>query len=195
MLWFTSDNDPETFTPGVTEFRGRKRSLYEGGVRVPGLIEWPAMITENHKTAFPVVSSDLLPTACDIVNTTIPKDRPIDSVPILPLIKGKATLRNASMKWAYDRNENFPNGYFQAALSDDQYKLHAEYSGGEMSRTELYDLTKDPYERDDIKDQMKTVHDKMVDKLDEWYQSVENSARNVVKCHWKLLNRAQSYKI
>ncbi len=185
MLWFTSDNGPESNQPGVTAgFRGRKKSLYEGGIRLPGLVEWPDMIKKNQKTDFPVMSSDLLPTACDIVNATIPKDRPIDGVSILPLIKGKATLRNSSMKWAYNIHGDF-SGKYQAAISDDQYKLYTMYSGGDRSYSELYDLTKDPYEQDDIKDKMKTVHDKMVDELEKWRQDVKNSAKNVVKCYNK----------
>ena len=63
LLWFASDNGPEEGTPGVTNgLRGSKRSLYEGGVRVPGMIEWPDVITSNKVSSFPVVTSDLLPT-------------------------------------------------------------------------------------------------------------------------------------
>ena len=185
MLWFTSDNGPHDRQPGVTAgFRGRKRSLYEGGIRLPGLIEWPAMITKNVKTDFPVMSSDLLPTACDIVNATIPQDRPIDGISLLPFIEGKATNRNASMKWAFNVDGNF-DGKYQAALSNDQYKLYTLYDGGQRSKSELYDLTKDPFEQDDIKDKMKTVHDKMVDELENWRKSVKDSAKNEVKCYKK----------
>jgi arylsulfatase A-like enzyme len=61
MLWFCSDNGPEggAKSPGSAgEFRGRKRALYEGGVRVPGLLEWPAVIKEPRTTAFAAVTSD-----------------------------------------------------------------------------------------------------------------------------------------
>lgn len=59
MLWFTSYNGPENRTPGSPEpFRGRKRSLYEGGVRVAGLLEWPARISAARATDVPAVTSD-----------------------------------------------------------------------------------------------------------------------------------------
>ncbi len=49
--------------PGVTAgYRGRKTEIFEGGIRVPGIIEWPAQIKENRKSSYPVVSSDFLPT-------------------------------------------------------------------------------------------------------------------------------------
>ena len=186
MLWFTSDNGPEDNQPGVTAgFRGRKRSLYEGGIRLPGLIEWPSMVTKNRKTNFPVMSSDLLPTVCDIVGVKPPSDRPIDGVSILPFIKEEVTTRNSSMKWAYNVNGDFDKNKYQAAISDDQYKLYAMYNNGEMSSAELYDLTKDPYEQTDIKDKMSDVHNKMKEDLEKWHKSIMNSAKNVVKCYSK----------
>ena len=62
MLWFCSDNGPEgraQKAPGsAAPLRGRKRSLYEGGVRVPGLLEWPRRIRSGRVTAVPCSTSD-----------------------------------------------------------------------------------------------------------------------------------------
>ena len=183
MLWFTSDNGPVDGNPGVTAgLRGRKRSLYEGGIRVPGLIEWPATIRKNHKTDFPVMSSDLLPTACDIVNVSVPSDRPIDGVSILPLIKRESDKRNSSMKWAYLKEGDFDGGPYQAAISDDQYKVHAIYHRNKVT-SKLYDLKNDLYEKRDMKKEMPEVHKKLKEDLENWRQSIKNSAVNVVKCY------------
>ena len=87
MLWFTSDNGPAPLTSGSTAgLKGEKGDLFEGGIRVPGIIEWPAEITENSVSDFPVVSSDLLPTVCDILGIDPPQDRPIDGTTLLPFI-------------------------------------------------------------------------------------------------------------
>ena len=76
LLWFSSDNGPKS--PGMTGgLRGRKRLLYEGGIRVPGMIEWPDVITSNKASSFPVVSSDLLPTVRDILGINPPDNRTI----------------------------------------------------------------------------------------------------------------------
>ena len=184
MLWFTSDNGPEVNTPGKTSgFRGRKRSLYEGGIRVPGLVEWPAMITQNKKTDYPVMSSDVLPTVCDILGIRQLSDRPIDGESIMPFIKGEVTARQTSMKWAYNFGRYFDGkSEYQAAISDNQYKLYAMYNGKEATRTELYDLTVDPYEQEDIKLAEDKVHDKMKVELEVWLDSVRHSAKDVVKC-------------
>ena len=65
LLWFTSDNGPARKMPGDTNgLRGHKQLLYEGGVCVPGMIEWPDVISSNKVSWFPVISSDLLPTVC-----------------------------------------------------------------------------------------------------------------------------------
>ena len=68
FLFFTADNGPEVGTPGHTYgLAGRKRSLTEGGIRMPTLLEWPAVIKSNHNSSFPGVSNDLFPTIIDIL--------------------------------------------------------------------------------------------------------------------------------
>ena len=183
MLWFTSDNGPENNTPGVTAgFKGRKRSLHEGGIRVPGLIEWPDVIKLNKKSDYPVVSSDLLPTVCDILGVSPPSDRPIDGSSILPFLKGNASARNSSIKWAWNIKGSFENKY-QAAISDDRCKVYAMYNKGIVQSAELYDLQEDPFETEDISSKQKVCFQTLKSELEEWRQSVIKSAKEEVKCY------------
>ena len=183
MLWFTSDNGPAPGQPGVTAgFRGRKGTIWEGGIRVPGLIEWPDMVKKNIMSDFPVMSSDLLPTACDIVGTSPPSDRLIDGVSIMPFIKGEATQRNVSMKWAF-RIPNSFDGAYAAVISDDQYKIYASYDKGKVKSAELYDLLADPFETKDLSGEKKELYNDMLTELEQWRQSVIKSATEEVKCY------------
>ena len=183
MLWFTSDNGPAPGQPGVTAgFRGRKGTLYEGGIRVPGLIEWPDMIKKNVKSDYPVMSTDLLPTACDIVGTTPPSDRPIDGVSIMPLVNGSKTQRNSSMKWAFRIPNDF-DGSYNAVISDNQYKIFASYKKGKVASAELYDLLADPFETKDVSGNKTEVYHSMLSELEHWRQSVIKSATKEVKCY------------
>ena len=180
MLWFTSDNGPENHTPGRTDgFRGRKRDLYEGGIRVPGIIEWPAMINSNRVSDYAVVSSDLLPTVCDIVDINVPSDRTIDGESILPLIRQQKPTRNKTIAWAYHiPNGNF-NAVYNAAISGDRYKVHATYKSGSIRSAELYDLISDPFETTDISSKYPQVLRDYKDQLDTWKESVYGSAQEV----------------
>ena len=183
MLWFTSDNGPAKGQPGVTAgYRGHKGTLYEGGIRLPGLIEWPNMIKKNLKSDYPVMSSDLLPTACDIVGTSPPSDRPIDGISILPFIKGEKTQRNSSMKWAFSVPHNF-DGSYAAVVSDDQYKIYATYDKGKVKSAQLYDLLADPFETKDLSGDKTDVYHSMLDELEQWRQSVIKSATEEVNCY------------
>ena len=182
MLWFTSDNGPCINSPGRTDgFRGWKTQLYEGGIRVPGLIEWPALFEENTKADFPIVSSDLLPTVCEAVGIKPPNDRPIDGISILPLLKGETKLRNNSIKWMYKVADNF-EGRYHAAISNDQYKVFASYDNGAMKSAQLYDIVNDPHETTDVADKNPQVFEAIKNELKEWRQSVETSAKDKVQC-------------
>ena len=182
MLWFTSDNGPLKGSPGRTNgLRGWKTELYEGGIRVPGMIEWPAMVNKNTVSDFPVVASDLLPTLCDILGIQQPTDRPIDGVSVYPMIKGEATLRNSSIKWAYNIHDNFSSDY-HAAISNDRFKIFAEYKSGKVLSAQLYDLMIDPGENTDVSDLHPDDFKSLKKELEDWRQSVQVSARDKVKC-------------
>ena len=71
---------------------------------------------ENQKTEFPVVTSDLLPTVCDILGVDPPTDRPIDGTAILPLLRGEISTRDKPSGWMYHVNNGDFNGHYDAAL-------------------------------------------------------------------------------
>ena len=182
MIWFASDNGPELKSPGNTGIlRGRKRDLLEGGIRVPGIIEWPAVIKTNRVSQFPVTTMDFLPTVCDIVHATIPQDRTIDGVSILPFIRGEVELRSSQIMWAFNIRGNFKRKY-TAAITDDQYKVLVEYHNGRVIHAALYDLLNDPGENHNISAQHQDKCNQMTQDLEVWRQSVITSAQTEVGC-------------
>lgn len=182
MLWFTSDNGYAVGSPGSAAFlRGHKAQLYEGGIRVPGIIEWPDMIDKNRATNYSVVSSDLLPTVCELTGLPCPSDRPMDGMSIVPLLKGDRDTRDSSVKWMFSVPDNF-NGSYNAAISDDTYKLFASYSKGKMVSSQLYDLVSDPSESVDLAKSKPQEYQKYKNDLETWRQSVIKSATETVKC-------------
>ena len=180
MLWFTSDNGPAKGTPGATNgLRGWKSSLYEGGVRVPGMIEWPDVITSNKVSSFPVVSSDLLPTVRDILDIKPPDNRPIDGISILPFLQGKLEHRNKSIYWAFSIPGNFSKGTYKVSTSGDQYKMIATYQNGKIINYELYDLINDLGETTDLSKKYPSICNKLLDEIKIWRKSVMDSAHKV----------------
>ncbi len=92
LFLYCSDNG--TCQTGLLDspLRGRKGQMYEGGIRVPCVIEWPARIPEPRVSSVSAVTSDLLPTLCAVVGRPLPR-RPLDGIDLTPLIDGKMTER------------------------------------------------------------------------------------------------------
>jgi len=92
LLWYTSDNGAiEVGSTGG--LRGRKGTLYEGGIRVPCVIEWPAKIKTPRRSAFPCGTVDIYPTLLDIVGITIANQPPLDGISLVPLLEGREPPR------------------------------------------------------------------------------------------------------
>ena len=101
LLWYCGDNGVPANVSVTTPFRGAKGLMYEGGIRVPGIIEWPKGIPEPSVTGVNAVTSDMLPTIFDLVGQPLP-DRPIDGISLKPLINGKMTERRSPICfWSY----------------------------------------------------------------------------------------------
>ena len=101
LLWYCGDNGSPREGSVTSPLRGRKGNLYEGGVRVPGIIEWPARITSPQASSVNTVTSDILPTLCALAGQSIP-DRPIDGLNLEPLLDGRMTERSEPICfWQY----------------------------------------------------------------------------------------------
>lgn len=102
LLWYCGDNGIPSSGVADQSLRGQKGDVFEGGIRVPGLIEWPAAIKQPHATPVNSVTSDMLPTVCDIAGVALP-DRPIDGISLKPLFEGEMTERPEPIYfWKYD---------------------------------------------------------------------------------------------
>ena len=97
LVWYCGDNGtpPSGALKAYSPLRGQKAQMYEGGIRVPGVIEWPAKISESRTTDFAAVTSDMLPTACELAGVPIPKGRPLDGVSLVPMLNGRVEERPA----------------------------------------------------------------------------------------------------
>lgn len=172
IITFCSDNGPEDNTPGKTGgFRERKRSLYEGGIRVPSLLVWPDRITQQIITDEPFVTSDYFPTILDILDINLPNDRSYDGESFLPLINDPNFKRDNAIGFAFQHTvqQNLRNqlGY---QLAD--YKLYAK-----DETFELYNIVNDPYETNDLAgdSSYSVILNDMIEAYKGWLQSVKDS--------------------
>ena len=145
LVMFTSDNgphneaghNPELFKP-AGPLRGMKRTLTEGGIRVPTLAWWPNTIEPNSISDQPFYFGDLMATACDMSKSDMPLQT--DSLSFLPTLKGKAEeqKRHKFLYWEF-----YERTFRQAVVMED-WKLIR--SGMDNQRLELYDLKNDIHE-------------------------------------------------
>lgn len=140
LLCFCSDNGPEGKSPkgkkaGVTAgLRGRKRSLYDGGVRVPALAEWPGKIEAGSVVNTPCSTLDYFPMVANLTDYQMPDDRPIDGQDLMPILMGHTTNREKAIPFRSRGN---------ATIVKDQHKLV-------LPKGELYNLSDDWSEKNNI---------------------------------------------
>ena len=185
-----------TFTAnGVSGgLHGRKGDMWEGGIRVPAVIEWPARIKKPAVTQMPAGVIDIYPTIVDLIGAKVPNQvEPLDGISLVPLIDGRLKERPRPMGfWQYIEEEKaLGTDAGSSAWNDNRFKLHKHKPG--MSddlrekivkhevkydvKYELYDLTADLAETTDIAAQHPEIVKRMKAELEDWQQSVLRSDR------------------
>ena len=166
LVWYCSDNGGlGRIEPGSTGgLRGLKGSVWEGGLRVPCIIEWPSLI-KPRITAYPAATMDIFPTVADILN--LPKSdllRPVDGISLVPLFSRDIAARTKPIAFKYGR---------KGALVDNDYKLLTADIRSEAYQ--LYDLKAAPHETKDIAVDRPEVLARMESAYATWLASVEAS--------------------
>lgn len=107
LVLFTSDNGPAITSQhpygSAGPLRDKKGSLWEGGIRVPGIVRWPGKTKPGSTSDEPVCGVDFLPTICAITGLQQPSDRSIDGTSWLPVLDGKPVERKTPLYWHFNR--------------------------------------------------------------------------------------------
>jgi arylsulfatase A len=150
IIIFTSDNGPHLEGGGDPDFfdsngilRGYKRDLYEGGIRTPFIVKWPARVKANtgsdHISAF----WDILPTLAEITGAEIPAVT--DGISFLPALLGKKKqAEHDYLYWEFHEQGG------KMAVREGKWKAIVLDADKGMDKCELYDLSQDPSEKNNI---------------------------------------------
>ena len=143
FIFFTSDNGPEhrarySFgSPG--NLRGAKGHLHEGGIRVPGLLQWPGHTKSGTIIDEPINGTDILPTVCAVTGAKVPTDRVIDGGSFLAALERRAIKRSRPLYWGMW----FGRGGYSYALREGDWKILAA-TGPVPDGSTIIDFIREP---------------------------------------------------
>ncbi len=165
LVLFSSDNGPE-FTGGENEkelrggygtyystgstggLRGRKRSLYEGGVRVPFLVRWPGHTPAGSiNMATVLTAADLLPTLCAAAGVALPSGYQSDGENVLDAFRGKPFVRSKPVFWDFRAGNRQVDCWAEIGVREGEWKLMMDANA---QRRELYRVAGDRTESDEM---------------------------------------------
>ena len=214
-LFYTSDNGPHAqsldtgvsvggFLPTGEYFNGLRQckgSIFEGGVRVPGILEWPAMIRSHRETWLPMGVYDYLPTVLDILGLHRPAEFAsweLDGISLLPWIaastaEGMPVRRGKPI--GLIQHDGADGESSSQARIDEEMKLvfnpgagqcswiDANYSSSSAaSQWFLFNLSSDPRETHDLKADLPQLFSQLKASHQAWVQSVQLSRSTETLC-------------
>lgn len=163
LVIFTSDNGGTITQPLL---RGKKGSIYEGGLRVPLIYRWPEKITAGKTVETPVAAADFFPTLLELLKISVPAEvKRLDGVSYLPLLKGKTDYP------AHPVYQHFPHHrsgeYFSggSTVREGDWKLVWLHYNDSY---ELYNLQNDVGETRNLADIYPDRVEKLKRKLTQW---------------------------
>lgn len=191
LLFFTSDNGPAITSthphgsPGP--LREKKGHVYEGGIRVPGIIRWPGHTRPGSVCDEPISGVDVLPTFCSLGGAAVPSDRAIDGASFLSIFESQPVERTTPLYWQYNYSRTAPKvamrvGDWKILATLDQPDLtpraditlqrQESIKRAKLATFELYNLREDIGETTDLSAAEPERLEKMSVQLRKLYQEV-----------------------
>lgn len=192
IIWFMSDNGPTTGKryggnfPGETAgLQGHKGTLWEGGIRVPSVLIWPAAIRPK-QIKEPVSTVDVLPTLLGLVgidgSSELGRTYPLDGTSWAPHLRGLAVEPNRGVGFEFRYQLAWMRGRWKLLhlpdLSDPDLADAAEHGQNPFDNLEyrLFDVEADPSERRDLAILHSELVNQLKGELTSWRQSVARSS-------------------
>ena len=163
IVIFLTDNGPQQdrYNSGM---RGRKGSVYEGGIRVPCFVRWPGILKAGTNVDRIAAHVDILPTLLDACGVPRPPGLSLDGASLLPLLRGdRIEWPDRTLFFQWHRGDE-PELYRRCAARSQRYKL--------VNGKELYDIIADPREQEDIAAEHPDVVSRMRRRYEEWFRDV-----------------------
>ena len=185
LIIYASDNGSYR-DDRVGNLRGKKGSNWDGGIRVPGIFSWPALIPKNRVEKQPAGLVDVLPTLCGLLNLELPQDRMIDGSDLSSLLRGKpdSFKRHQPMFWHLQKSRPIVamrDGDFSLVANPDyeipttnmfQERWIPKVKNGGYKDFQLFDLSNDPGQMENIASEKPELLKKLKAKLLEINQSI-----------------------
>jgi len=161
VIIFTSDNGGERYSDNGI-YKDGKMSLHEGGIREPAFVRWPGKIKENSSTSQVATTMDWTATILALAKARMDPKFPLDGMDIMPVMMGKKKETDRTLYWRiFQRTRH-------KAMRDGKWKYFQDEKGNEY----LFDLSIDPREDNDLKDQQPELFNKLKNKYSEWEKTV-----------------------
>jgi len=168
LVVFHSDNGGEDRVTSNAPLRAGKSHLYEGGIRVPLMVRWPAFIARGGTCDAPVVTMDFFPTLVELAG--LRPAQSLDGTSLVPLLRGRCELPPRDLVWHYPLDKpHFLGGRSAGAIRRGNFKLIESYDTGTV---ELYDLSQDIGETHDLAGRMPERAAELRARLKQWREQV-----------------------
>ncbi len=173
ILFFMSDNGGLSTAEGSPTsnlpLRAGKGWLYEGGIREPMIVRWPEVVPPGSTSSEPVISTDFYPTILEMAGLPPRPEQHVDGLSLVPLLKGTKTSPDRdALFWHYPHYSN-QGGTPGGAIRMGDLKLIEFYEDG---RCELYDLSQDIGEKNNLIEVEPKLTRQLQERLAEWRESV-----------------------
>lgn len=168
VVIFTSDNGGHGRITSHLPLRGNKGNFYEGGIRVPLIVRWPGVVKPGSQCKVPVISTDFFPTILEIAGLPSRPECHLDGVDMVPLLKGQRSIDRDALYWHYPNyiGAGHPGGAKPCSVvRKGDWKLIESL---EDNRLELFDLSKDLGETNDLAAVMPEKAGLLKNLLDDW---------------------------
>ena len=184
IVFFCSDNGAAARYDGVLDSSGPlkafKRSMYEGGIRVPMIVRWPGRIEPGTESALPCYFADMMPTFAELAGASKYVPAGIDGLSIVPTLLGRGDKqkKHECLYWEWGRynwakRKNEPGGPAQAVRMG-KFKAVRPKAGVPF---ELYDLSRDISETNNIA----SDHPDIVKRIENWVKANRLDPREQVE--------------